>query len=67
MANRSTRNKLRYQADKTLTAVKKAFEHMQGFDEMADGRSDYITTYLPMLVKALLEWEKGFQAFRNGL
>jgi len=67
MANRSTRNKLRFQADKVLTATKRVFEHLQYLDELAEGKSEYITKYLTFFASSLAEWETGFQRFKEGL
>ena len=67
MANRSTRNKLRYQAEKASTATKRVLEHLQSLDEMANNESQYINEYLPMLVKALLEWSMCLERFSEGL
>ena len=67
MANRSTRNKLRYQAEKASTATARVLEHLQSLDEMANNESQYINEYLPMLVKALLEWSMSLERFSEGL
>lgn len=67
MPRRSTRMKLQYQVDKILTAFKRIYEHIQFFEELADDRSDYINTYLPVLIKATMELEQAFRRFREGL
>ena len=67
MSNRSTRTKLRYQMDKVSTGFKRIYEHLQYLDELAEDQSTYINDYLPPLVKALMEIEKGFERFREGL
>jgi len=67
MANRSRRNKLRYQADRVQTATNHVFEHLKYLDELADGESEYITDGIKLLVSALVEWEHGFERFKDGL
>jgi len=67
MTLHSTRAKLRHQAEHVLTTLKNVMGHLKEMEELGEGRSDYINIYLPILVKALLEWENGFKQFEDGL
>lgn len=67
MASRSTRNKIRWQSDKAITNVVKIQDHLKYIDELAQGKSEYITTYLPSLVSAMEMAKKVLEKFREGL
>ena len=67
MGSRSTRNKLRWQAEKVLSHVDKAFEHFQFLDELAAQQSPYINDTLPILLAALSEYRDAVEKFREGL
>jgi hypothetical protein len=67
MAARSTRVKIKDQGNKLQTAIRKLYEHLQYLDMLADGRSEHITMYLPMLVMAIKALEEVFDTFIEGL
>lgn len=67
MGGRSTRNKLRWQAEKVLSHVDKAFEHFHFLDELAQQQSPYINETLPLLLFALQEYRKAVERFRESL
>jgi len=49
VARRSTRNKVRYQANKAIGAMERALEHFQALDELCGGQSQPVNTILPQL------------------
>lgn len=67
MANRSTRNKLRWQVGKVIEHLVKAQGHFQFLDEMAGGESSYINDNIPVLVDLIDEMIKTCNTFREGL
>lgn len=54
MAGRSTRNKIRFQADKAVADIDNSLEHLAKIDAIQGQRSDFINRSLPEVV-ALLE------------
>lgn len=67
MTHRSTRNKLRYQVTLAMGNCDKILGHLRYLEEIADGRSEYITTTLPMLVAAADALRGAFASFRERL
>lgn len=67
MAARSTRNKIRYNAKRILECFDDMESYLQTIDELADGRSDYITNNIPGLVEILEHVKPVFVQFREGL
>ena len=67
MAKRSTRNKLRWQADKAAEYMDKALEHLQAIDRMADSRSTFISTNLPQLASMIENIRLILLRFRDGM
>lgn len=65
--SRTTRNKLRWQAEKIDEYLNKCQEHLQFLDELASGQSDYINNNLPVLVALFEEMRKTIASFRQGL
>lgn len=53
MTTRSTRNKIRHQADAAAKSVERAVEHLARIEITASGRSDRIDDTLPKLVVIL--------------
>ena len=51
MAKRSTRNKLRYQAEQCIKKTKGIQQHLQYIDTLAQNRSEMINRSLPGLVE----------------
>ena len=63
MSHRSTRNKIRLQADGAIKGIERAVEHLSSVDKLADGRSDQISETLCKLIvildgvqKMLIRW-----------
>lgn len=67
MAKRSTRNKIRWQADAAYDMLRKAQNHMGQLAALADERSRYIDDNLPVFMAALDELIKGWDRFSGGL
>jgi len=67
MACRSTRQKLKDQADSAIKAINNVTFHLYNLDKMADGRSDYITNNLPSIMTYVDMIEKMLDQFADGL
>jgi len=67
MANRTTRNKVRFQGEACLIDLKKAQVHLVQIGALADNRSDDINKYLPNLVVTLEMLIKLVEDFHEGL
>ena len=67
MAQRTTRNKLRWQAEMAQSKVINALEHLRYLDELADGQSKYINDNLPLMVTPLTIYIQILEKFREGL
>lgn len=53
MAQRSTRNKIRFQADAAYDDLRKAQIHLVQLGALADERSDFINTWLPDMIASV--------------
>lgn len=53
MAQRSTRNKIRFQADSAFDNLRKAQIHLTQLAALADDQSNYINENLPVLIAGL--------------
>jgi hypothetical protein len=53
MAGRSTRTKIRFQADKAIADLREALEHLGKLDAIQAGRSDWINDTLPQIVMCI--------------
>jgi len=67
MTSRSTRNKLKHQGDKLVESFNKQFEHLKYMQELSEGESVYIETYVPIIAEALEYVRKSCVTFREGL
>lgn len=67
MATRSTRNKLKHQGDKLITSFNRQFEHLKLLQELSEGESLYIETYVPIITEALEHIRQTCVTFREGL
>lgn len=67
MANRSTRNKMRFQVEKAIAHVDKIFEHWRYLEELTGGESPHVNELLPVLVSALHEYREACVSFRESL
>jgi len=64
---RSTRNKLKWQVEKSMGCVDRATEHLARLDLIAGEQSDYINKHVPRLVVMLEAAKTIFSEFREGL
>jgi len=67
MAQRSTRNKIRFQAISAWEDMKRAQEHMLGIVAIADERSAYIDDHLPTIITAHESIMMALEKFNEGL
>lgn len=67
MASRSTRNKLKWQADKAIANVVKIQDHLKYMDDLCQGKSAYINKHIPALVAAMEMVKLCLEKFRYGL
>jgi hypothetical protein len=67
MASRSTRNKLRHQAERAAASCEKIQEHLRYLDDLANGQSQYINENLPSLVLITDNLQQLLLQFREGL
>jgi len=67
MSGRTTRTKLKFQADKILTKITGIYRHLQYIDELAGEKSSYIDENLPTLTYLTEAYEKVIKEFREGL
>jgi len=67
MAERSTRNKIRWQAQKAIEKAEKVIEHLRYLDELAQGQSEYINHSLPPVVYLADGFVNILKRFREGL
>jgi len=67
MAERSTRNKIRWQAQKAIEKAEKIMQHLQYIDELAEKRSGYINNSLPQIVYLTQMYIDTLKSFREGL
>ena len=67
MAERSTRNKIRWQARKMYDSTEHMLQRAKFLEELAGGRSEYINDTLPILVAAIVEMLNAFRRFEEGL
>jgi len=67
MAGRSTRNKVKYQADKCVSKLERIQGHLKNIDDLAQDQSGTISATIPSLVAATEALQEFFIAFRNSL
>lgn len=67
MTARSTRNKLRFQAEKAVKRLDESLAHIKKLDEMAQGESDYINENVPKIVLLYAQFRQTLVAFREGM
>lgn len=67
MTARSTRNKMRLQAEKVMNDLDRCLGHLKYLTELSGGKSDYIEGYIGTLVMYLELMKKTMQRFREGL
>lgn len=65
MASRSTRNKIRYQAEKAINHVDIATENLAKMDAMANERSPFINDNLPPIIAMLELLKKTIEQLRE--
>ena len=67
MTARSTRNKMRHQAEKIINDLDRALSHCKLLDEMAEDQSDLVSDYLPDVVTSLDMLQDIVRKFRSEL
>lgn len=67
MAQRSTRNKLKWQGDKAINTIEKLQRHLKNIDDLAGGGSKMINQSLPGLVEMSELMLTTLRAFRAAL
>lgn len=67
MAERSTRNKIRWQARKMYDSTEHILQRAKYLQELAGGSSEYINETLPLLVGATIELQKAINYFEEKL
>jgi len=67
MTARTTRNKLRFQAEKAVEELDKSLAHIQLLDEIGESRSPYINESIYKLVVLYEQFRQTLVAFREGL
>jgi len=67
MANRSTRNKLRWQAQKAIECLDRSLEHLKYLDDLAEERSPQINEALPLLVMGVTKVKEALSFFKDTL
>lgn len=67
MAQKSTRARIKWQADKIQSQLDRCLVHLKSIDELSQGRSDYINDWLPALTN-MFDTQKSFiEDFQKGL
>ena len=67
MAQRSTRNKLKWQGDKAIMKVEQLQQHLKNIYDLAGGGSDMVNKSLPGLVEMSELMLTTLRAFRAAL
>jgi len=67
MAQRTTRNKIRWQADSVLDDLRHAQDHLIGMAALADDRSDFINEHLPQIIAGVEALTRVMKQVREGL
>lgn len=67
MTTRSTRNKLRHQAEKVMSDLDRCQGHLRYLSELSGGESKYIEKNMPGLVLYVNVMKDIMKSFREGL
>lgn len=67
MAQRSTRNKIRWQARKMIDHTERCLQHCKAMDELSQGAHPTVAKYLPNLVLFFTETVVTLNRFRDEL
>ncbi len=67
MASRSTRNKVKFQADKALRKTERIQEHLKYIDDLGKQQSPFINEAMPVLVGVAELLKNMLVKFRAGL
>ncbi|GAH94350.1 unnamed protein product [marine sediment metagenome] len=67
MTTRSTRNKLRHQAEKVMNDLDRCQGHLRYLSELSGGESPYIEKHMPDIVLMVDVLKKIIKQFREGL
>jgi len=67
MARRSTRNKIQWQAGKIQDQLDRCLLHLKAIDEMGEGKSEVINTWVPHLVSTFDSVKTLIETFQGDL
>lgn len=67
MAQRSTRNKIKWQAKKIQAQLDRCLIHLQSIDELAEEQSEVITKWVPPLYLSIEQMKKFVATFQSQL
>ncbi|MBA7601416.1 hypothetical protein ES703_08489 [subsurface metagenome] len=67
MTARSTRNKMRHQAEKVMNDLDRCAGHLKFLSELSGGESKYVENYIGTLVVFLETMKQTVKSFREGL
>jgi len=67
MTARSTRNKMKWQAEMIMRDLVKVQRHLKLIDDLAEGNSEYIEKHLPNITTLVEYMAKIVKTFREGL
>lgn len=65
MAERTTRNKIRWQTKKILDKIEDIYEHLRYIDDLGGRQSEIINANLPELVQLTESFERVIRSFRD--
>jgi len=67
MAQRSRRNRIRYQVEKAILKCDQIAGHLKYLDELSEGKSDVINVYISGLVEGIELYKTTLVKFREDL
>ena len=67
MAQRSTRNKIRFQSLSAIKDLRHAQDHLTRLGALANDQSPYVDTHLPTIMVGLATVQKVLEQFDEGL
>lgn len=67
MTARTTRNKLRFQAEQAIEDLDRSLRHIHTLDQIGGQASPYINERVPQLVLLYEQFKQTLVAFREGL
>lgn len=67
MAARSTRRKIKDHGERIIGCLHEVIGHLRSMEELANGGSEYIDSYIPVLVQSVVYLEDIMVKFAQGL